>query len=564
MAAMRLRLRRPPSSPALRPPWPDGWRRPRWVGRGTTVGTLDGGARALVDPAGFVTPSGASWSLDWWIGAEDRWHLPAEEVAVRQRLLSNAPVVETRLRVPSGDAVHRAYAARTLGGHDVLVVEVENASKVPFAVALAVRPAGVAGTGEIGRIDLQDRIVRVDDEPALVLARAPGRAAVGSAELGDAAVPVLAGAAVEARHLPAAGCEAGLANAAFLFPLAHTATLRVVLPLDAGAVDPGELPRASEVASGWTRQAGTGAARLELPDRRLRDAVTASGGHLLLAEPRAAVAEGLDLLGHPEAAARILADLVEPEALAAGPLAQPGRLLAALGRHWDLTADRALAHDAVVAVAAAVAGLAASRDAADRQAGLDALAAVGRLLRAAGEERAASDLVPVAARLEPGRSPELRDLLRDASGTWTWAGPAGAHDPAVNAVVVAAVRDLLVGDAGTEPAGPHEHLDLSPTVPDAWLGQGWEVHDLPTRHGRLSFAVRWHGDRPALLWQLDPAHDRPVVIRAPGLDRAWHSAHPVGEDLLGPVALPAPAPRRGLTMPVEIQPLQRRGTPEQP
>jgi hypothetical protein len=560
MAAMRLRLRRPTTTPEQpRPPWPEGWRRPRWTGRGTTVGTLDGGARALVDPAGLVSPVGAAWSLDWWVGAEDRWHLPSEEVAVRQRLLSNAPVVETRLRVPSGDAVHRAYAARTLAGDDVLVIEVENASKVPFAVALAVRPAAAAGTGEIGRIELEDRIVRIDGEGAVVLGRAPGRAAIGSAELGDAASTVLAGDALEARDLPPVDCEAGLANTALLFPLAHTATLRVVLPLGAGVVEPGEVPPAAEVASGWARQAGTGAARLELPDRRLRDAVAASGRHLLLAEPQAVVAEGLDLLGHHEPAARALHELVDPEALAAGaPLARPGRLLAALGRHWDLTRDRALAHDAVLAVAAAVGSLDATDDAADRQAGLDALPAVGRLLRAAGEERAASDLASVAAALEPGVRPNLGDLLRDASGTWTWAGPDGAHDPGLNATLVGLVRDLLVADA-TEHGAPHEHLDLSPTVPEAWLGQGWEVHDLPTRHGLLSYAVRWHGDRPALLWQLDATHDRPVVVRAPGLDPTWHSDLAVGEDLLAPVALPEQSPRRGLTMPVTIEPLHRRG-----
>ncbi|MGV3758786.1 MAG: hypothetical protein ACO1PW_04480, partial [Actinomycetota bacterium] len=227
------------------------------------------------------------------------------------------------------------------------------------------------------------------------------------------------------------------------------------------------------------------------------------------------------------------------------------------------TGDRVPAHDAVLAVAAAVGALSTSRDPIDRQAGLEALPAVGRLLRAAAEPPPAAHLAPVAAALPPGTRPVLGDLLREASGTWTWAGPGGAHDPAANATVVGLVRDLLVGDA-TEHGAPHEHLDLSPTVPDAWLGQGWEVHDLPTRHGRLSFAVRWHGDRPALLWQLDPAHDRPVVIRAPGLDPAWHSSHPVGEDLLGPVALPEPTPRRGLTMPVTIEPLHRRAAPEEP
>jgi len=88
-------------------------------------------------------------------------------------------------------------------------------------------------------------------------------------------------------------------------------------------------------------------------------------------------------------------------------------------------------------------------------------------------------------------------------------------------------------------------LALASAVPDAWRGQGWEVHDAPTAHGRLSYAVRWHGERPALLWELEPhpgagsgngvAAPGPVRLTAPGLDPAWSSTEPKGEALLAPV-----------------------------
>jgi hypothetical protein len=570
MAPMRLRLRRPPDAAAAADPspWPPGWRRPRWTGRGTTIGTLDGGARALVDPAGLVSPVGTSWSLDWWVGAEDRWHLPSEEVAVRQRLLSSAPVVETRLRVPSGDAVHRAYAARTRSGADVLVVEVENASKVPFALALAVRPAVADGVGSIRRLALDGGTLLVDGEPGVTLPRAPGRAALARGQDGDVAGPVLAGDAGEVRSLQPVACEDGLATGALLFPLAHTATLRVVLPLGAGIVTPSEVPAATDVASGWSRQAGTGA-RLELPDRRLRDAVAASARHLLLAEPQPAVAEGLDLLGHHVAAASALHQLLalaSPDPAAIEVVrAAPGQALAALGRHWDLTRDEDLAVEATLPIAAAVAVLGGTSDPEELRSAQAALPAVVRLLRAVGEERAAADVEALAGTLEPpsAPSPSLGDLLRDATGTWTWAGPTGAHDPSRNAALVRLVRDLLVAD-GDDPSAPHQHLDLSPSVPEAWLGQGWEVHDLPTRHGLLSYAVRWHGARPALLWQLDPVDGAAVVVRAPGLDPTWHSASPVGEALLAPMQVAEQPPRRGLTLPVAIEPLHRRPAPEGP
>ena len=78
-------------------------------------------------------------------------------------------------------------------------------------------------------------------------------------------------------------------------------------------------------------------------------------------------------------------------------------------------------------------------------------------------------------------------------------------------------------------------------MPRAWLGQGIEVHEAPTTAGRFGFAVRWHGERPALLWELVPVPGRAApTIRCPGLAPGWSSDEPVGETLL-----PQPAPRGG-------------------
>src|SRR5690606_7501767 len=134
---------------------------------------------------------------------------------------------------------------------------------------------------------------------------------------------------------------------------------------------------------------------------------------------------------------------------------------------------------------------------------------------------------------------------------WTWPGPGTGHDPDANARLVTAVRAHLVADDGAA-------LGLAPIVPDAWLGQGWEVHDAPTRHGLLSYAVRWHGERPALLWPPDRHDGEETEITAPALDPAWSTSEPEGEALLSPVALPERAPRKGLSMPVTIESSPRR------
>ncbi|HEX7168493.1 MAG TPA: hypothetical protein VF230_16045, partial [Acidimicrobiales bacterium] len=92
------------------------------------------------------------------------------------------------------------------------------------------------------------------------------------------------------------------------------------------------------------------------------------------------------------------------------------------------------------------------------------------------------------------------------------------------------VRNLLVREVDGG-------LALCSMLPDAWMHQPIEVHDAPTHHGLLSFAVRWHGDKPALLWDLRPhagagEPSTAVTITAPGLDPTWSTTLRKGEELL--------------------------------
>ena len=102
------------------------------------------------------------------------------------------------------------------------------------------------------------------------------------------------------------------------------------------------------------------------------------------------------------------------------------------------------------------------------------------------------------------------------------------HHPAATAAFLLAARSLLVVERGPHLARP-DRLAVLPVVPDAWLGQPVELHDAPTDFGRFGFAVRWHGDRPAILWELDARDpDRPFRLEAPGLDPTWSTTEPGG------------------------------------
>jgi hypothetical protein len=123
------------------------------------------------------------------------------------------------------------------------------------------------------------------------------------------------------------------------------------------------------------------------------------------------------------------------------------------------------------------------------------------------------------------------------SARWRMRRRAAVHDPwaavqrlqadpaACAPALLAAARDLV---ASVRSGGD---IDCFPHLPAAWLGQQAAVHALATRAGPVSFALRWHGARPALLWEAPGG----CTLRASRLDPAWSSSRPAGEALLAPV-----------------------------
>jgi len=275
----------------------------------TAVGTVASPHKGIVDPRGLLTPWPDGWSLDWWIGAEDRWHFPSREAAVRQQLVNDTPVVETAMRVPGGDAVHRVYAVPSEDG-PLAVVEIANTTPTPFAVAFAVRPYHPTGPTLVERFGLDERTVTVDGRVALLLPKRPSRLAASTFADGDVVDVVTSGRA--GTELPEdLVCETGGATAAFLFPLAHRATLRIAVPLapEERPARPGlgrrggapararalpePVPDSDAAVRSWQSQTSSRGMRLVLPEGRLASAIEANRRYLLLFH------EGADMVSGP-------------------------------------------------------------------------------------------------------------------------------------------------------------------------------------------------------------------------------------------------------------------------
>lgn len=84
--------------------------------------------------------------------------------------------------------------------------------------------------------------------------------------------------------------------------------------------------------------------------------------------------------------------------------------------------------------------------------------------------------------------------------------------------------------ASASPSGGHCTL-LPFGIPEPWWGASFEAHGLTADpHRTVSYAVRWHGARPAVLWEISGSPG--LVITAGGENATWHSTDSSGETLL--------------------------------
>src|SRR5690606_29706530 len=265
-------------------------------------------------------------------------------------------------------------------------------SKAPVALALAVRPYNPEGLAVIERIDLKGTTVAVDGRPALLLPRPPGRVAASTFHEGDSAVTVMVGEAREHWRGPVRD-PAGLAQAAFVFPLAHGATFRVAIPLEPepetrrprrirrrlaeAPAFPSVVPPAEAVAKGWKAQSDRGL-RIDLPDERLAEAVAANRRYLLLLHDGADITPGpatyhrfwfrdaayllaaMGRYGYHDEVGQVLASYPERQHVDGFFFSQRrewdanGAALVALADHWRLTRDPAPIEEMATAIAKGV------------------------------------------------------------------------------------------------------------------------------------------------------------------------------------------------------------------
>jgi hypothetical protein len=407
------------------------------------LGIRGRGWNAIVNERGSIRLNDGSPVLDWHIAADDRWHDPSTEPSVRQTRRAGVPVVETRLRIPGGDAIQRVYAVADAGG--LVVIEITNESTLPIAVAFT--------------------------RPDLISSRTPSPRGAQGIELPTGSV---------------------------VFPVAHGSTLRVALsaPLnvvnETANVDVERLPSFEQLQKGWLK-AVEQAGYVIVPEGAVAP---------LVARLRS---DALILSGHE----------IEDWGIGAGgdcandPVAYMLTLQELLRMGEKLTGDSAqIRVDHAARLAQCVETLLKDHK---KSSVLPwdverALFAAQFVFARMGENRAADDVA--AAQLRMSSAAEPPNVMPTDIRAIAW----------VEEKMVAVQRDGSVQIFGRG-------------IPRLWLGANLECHRVSAGPMHtVSFGIRWHGEKPALLWEVSgPAG---VKLDAGLCDPTWSSVEPTGETLL--------------------------------
>ena len=372
--------------------------------------------------------------LRWFIAADDRWYRPSRETTVRQREVSGVPVIETRIKVPGGDAVQRVYGVANFGG--AIVVEIYNDSSLPFAVAF--------------------------DRGDIATMREPSPTGVQGIDLPAGSV---------------------------VFPVGHHATMRAAILIngDSRQISAGELeslPSFEQVERGWLAALQI-SSRVDVPDLSWSSVLTSQRCKVLLSNS-AELTESSDI--------NLLVDLLLDRAERVRLGDKPAQ--------W--VDEVAVATERILKQCAKTQSVQWFEE--------RALLGAGMVLNRAGESRGLQDFVSVWSRLaEAGRISDLALASPEIAGTVrqiAW----------IESQLVAQRRDGVIEIC---PCG----------IDKSWLGVNFECHKLlASPEHVISYAVRWHGEKPALLWEIDGPVGAKVAASA--IDRTFSSTEMRGETLL--------------------------------
>lgn len=507
--ARRLGLR-----PSLAAAVVDGWNLPvASTDAPARLAPLDGvgGGGAAIDNVGRIQPHDAQWSLDWALVAGARWRPAYEAGTVSQKRIGPA-VIQTTVKTPEGP-IHQRVAAAVVDGKAVLVVEIENASGVAVAVGALLRPLTLDGRGLLSTASVSSAGLIAEGTTAARFLTPPAAVEVSDASQGDLF-----------KHMPApdagavsadVSCRSGASQACAVWPLPHTRTLRYLVELDGATARHAAVPSIEDIERGWATHLDRGL-RVSIDDDPLNAAYAPSVARLLSEQPQVhelpATITALAAAGFASHAPRLFDGLDR--------VPDQASLLTALSRWFRFDQNLVALEQVMPAIAVAASKIEDIAGPVWLRRSLDELA---RGLTEIGQPDVADRVAQI--RVVNATQTPAHEVFASLSSAADARTMWEQGDSSAPARLVLAAKAMVVEDAA---AG----VDVLPGLPVAWRGRQIDVFNAPVSGGALSYGLRWHGPRAALLWQYQPVTDAPFALIASSIDSGFRTEDHSGETLL--------------------------------
>ncbi len=554
-----------------------------------TIYTLQSGAVADIDDRGAIYPRDRAVSVEVWFGNGERWIRGGSGDGLRQTRLEGLPIIETRQRLDDGDVVATAWADESGGRRGRVVIELANETNVSLVVAVVVRPRGLVTPGRIETAREAGSLLVIDKLPLVELHRVPG-AVITSPDDDDAAglLEQLGLDRSEITGEPELSDPNGRASIAAIMPLTR-GNSRQIEVFDGREEQTVAAAPLDTVQAGWKAHVRA-TTDFDLPGwpKHLPAALTTSlvGSTSSVGRPLgdtswtlvddsirvvALARVGLDWAAAHLADA-ILAAVLEGQ-IDREDWAAVGAVCAAISGSPEGHEVLARHADAVSAVAGycltnvrapnLVAPLITAVEAAHgADAAADARAIQGSLKNSAdglelcrhGYGLATEAQALVAERLSAKAKPDAEFIgfamaasactdssfeplvpLRSLAGsTWRWPKEGCGDSPHARASLLVGLASLCISESPGEDGSTV--IDVFPGASSRWLGQKVAFTNGVTSVGPLSVALRWHGERAAILWEFAEGaaglSEARFTIRCSAIDPAFSTSATSGEALL--------------------------------
>ena len=551
-----------------------------------TLSTLQAGAVADVDDRGAVYPRSRPVSVEFWFGHGERWIRGGSGDGLRQTRVDGLPIIETRQKLDNGDVVSTAWADESGVGQGRVIVELANETNVSVVLAVVIRPQGLVGRGRIESARVAGSLLVVDKLPLVDLGRNPG-AVVTAADDGAEGAGLL-----DQLQLS----EAEIAGAPELQSADGDVSIAAIIPLTRGATRQVEIIEGREevtvaaapldtVQAGWkahlrpTPDVDLPGWPKHLPTSLLSSLVgsTASVGRPLGDDRWAHIDDSIrvvalsrsgldwsaahvaDALLSEVTEGRIARDRWPEMAAVVGAISRSSEGHEVLQRHGDAVAavaGYALSKsrtpnlvDPLIAAIEAAHGPEAAADAASIEGSManpkDVLVYVRHGFGVASEhggvvaevlgrkEKPTAESIGFAMAASAATDHVFEPLvpMRSLAGsTWSWPRNGSGDSPHARAALLVGLLSLCISEQ------PNGEVDAFPGASSRWLGQKMAFSNVVVPAGRLSVALRWHGERAAILWERVDNPGAPsassFTLRCTRLDPTFASSERSGEALL--------------------------------